>query len=688
MTLTTIDYAMFAAASNETDRLTPDRQIPPSGWAKLSGEIANNSGLIGSLGHSQNIKSGFEATAYQKDKHIVISYAGTNRTDFKEWFTDLEIGAVGTANQQIKDAAVYYQAIKKQYPNAEIEFTGHSLGGGLAALMGVFFNKKAYTFDPAPFRLAATEKVAHAVANYLTKLGYQSDIDLEGYYTIEQPLNSVKTLLNTILGNDFIGDNLYPTTIRGEENVQAYVLNGEFLTNGLDVGLGNIEKSLNALKIMDSLTVIDTNDHGFGLNFGDYHSIDLLTLALAAPTLTEVAKVMPQTFTAIMKDDIVYDNRTNQSSFIVHLLNESLHQNTQDFLHSFREDFTKISRFINSQIENKIIQKPTWQRAITDIIIDHYAQHNAHDLPNSAIEIKNKIIHFDTTEHTPLLWMNNYLNSLDSQTVLTNYMINHYLQEYSQKSWYSLLDNDSSIVEGEQIFSNVLLTNKGNDILIGGNKEDLLIAKEGDDVLDGKYGIDIMIGGKGDDTYYVDNINDIVHEVVGEGKDTVISTVNYHLSHNIENLILQGSDNLAGRGNFHNNMIIGNDGNNILYGEFGNDILVGGVGNDTLIGGIGNDTYVFNFGDGYDIIDDQGGTLDFNIVSFGQGIHIDDIIFSLNQHGNLEIDFQGNDSDGLLISHWQDNNQISQFQFDNGKILTANYINNLIDDMENKIYIS
>ena len=44
------------------------------------------------------------------------------------------------------------KVIKNEYPDAIISFTGHSLGGGLASIMAVFFNKNATVFDLAPFK--------------------------------------------------------------------------------------------------------------------------------------------------------------------------------------------------------------------------------------------------------------------------------------------------------------------------------------------------------------------------------------------------------------------------------------------------------------------------------------------------------------------------------------------------------
>ena len=129
-----------------------------------------------------------------------------------------------------------------------------------------------------------------------------------------------------------------------------------------------------------------------------------------------------------------------------------------------------------------------------------------------------------------------------------------------------------------------------------------MFGNTGSNVLDGGLGADVMIGGAGNDAYIVDNIGDQVFENVGEGNDTVFATVNFRLSANVDNLVLQGGADLQAFGNGGVNAIIGNTGNNILDGDAGADVMSGGAGNDAYVVDNVSDQAIENPGEGTDTV--------------------------------------------------------------------------------------
>jgi hypothetical protein len=153
---TELQYALMAGGAYISTRDVNNQFPVPDGWIRLDPPALDNS-------------SGFEAVAFQQGNEIVISYAGTfpGTADIT---ADGLLG-LGQWSDQLGEAAAYYLGMRQIYPNATISFTGHSLGGGLAALMAVFFDKTAVTFDQAPFALSLELRDV-LIANLENQYGY------------------------------------------------------------------------------------------------------------------------------------------------------------------------------------------------------------------------------------------------------------------------------------------------------------------------------------------------------------------------------------------------------------------------------------------------------------------------------------------------------------------------------------
>ena len=138
--------------------------------------------------------------------------------------------------------------------------------------------------------------------------------------------------------------------------------------------------------------------------------------------------------------------------------------------------------------------------------------------------------------------------------------------------------------------------------LSGNSVNNILTGNNANNILNGGLGADSLLGGKGNDTYYVDNIGDVVIENSNQGIDDVMSSISYTLTSNVENLALTGKTAINATGNASANILSGNNGNNILDGGVGNDTLQGADGNDTYIIDSGNDVIIEAANTGYDTV--------------------------------------------------------------------------------------
>ncbi|MBV6851024.1 hemolysin [Xanthomonas campestris pv. heliotropii] len=248
--------------------------------------------------------------------------------------------------------------------------------------------------------------------------------------------------------------------------------------------------------------------------------------------------------------------------------------------------------------------------------------------------------------------------------------------------------------------SDILRGGIGNDRLIGLDGNDQLEGESGDDLLDGGTGADVMRGGRGSDTYVVDDAGDSIFDNgYNSGLEdfwrtdinTVISSIDYTLGINLQQLILDGTADLNGTGNAESNSLQGNGGANILTGAAvddyfsnadwmdgggGNDTLIGAWGNDTLIGGTGNDRMEGGGGDDLYYVDSLGdviveteGEAPSIPMAIAMQLSSDATIFSAGMSGAPGIPAMG------------------QHPYRNGDTVAASIDFTLIDELESLILV-
>ncbi|MGV7188957.1 lipase family protein [Xanthomonas axonopodis] len=208
---------VYAATNNDADgnpRIRSERNalpLPGLEWIQIAEHVTG---------------SGFMAKAFRNSEtgEVVVSYAGTTEENMLDWvFGNIPAGT-GYYSVQVEEAIVFYLNVLKiqGVDNSSVTFTGHSLGGGLASLMAVFFDKNATVFDQAPFEMTAHDFEA------IQK--YRDNLDASGY----------------ILPSEF--EKYGPKSFgERESNVVQILVAGEVLTY----------KTENAMKINGNVKTID-----------------------------------------------------------------------------------------------------------------------------------------------------------------------------------------------------------------------------------------------------------------------------------------------------------------------------------------------------------------------------------------------------------------------------------------------
>lgn len=120
----------------------------PDGWRVVEEAEREELGL-GAL-QLRDDRSGFDSQLYQQPNtgHYVYALQGTNLTDINDWLNNILQGS-GFEADQYKLVLENGRMLVEQLGRENLEFTGHSLGGGLAATVATVTGVKAITFNAA-----------------------------------------------------------------------------------------------------------------------------------------------------------------------------------------------------------------------------------------------------------------------------------------------------------------------------------------------------------------------------------------------------------------------------------------------------------------------------------------------------------------------------------------------------------
>ena len=564
---TTTEYALFAANSYGVSTLVRSSQntLPiPGGWTPL---VVND--------YTTALPDGFMARAYLRGNELVISYAGTTNENWKDWFNgNVPAATAGRLAPQIVDAAEFYlealQLAQAQAgPDIAVSFTGHSLGGGLASLMAVYFDRPGTVFDQAPFQKSAdSARVLTDLKLRLVADGFVVPSSLRDYVALDPTGALIPS----------------PTRVQREENVQQVFVEGEFLSlsgpaltnvlasftgilagnpylwvlgSGVDKIMGSMGSSLdpNAQTLLD-WGVIPGTSQGIPLVEGDpfdLHSISLLTGFLHSSSFLAAVQATPELLPRLFAglfENIPTLNAANLVDLLVQRQVRS--EGSLDVLASDvakidgAHGLTSLTQVVSASGAPVTINVAS---LLVDAILTNLYQQGKDRTPDAtglpqfqallqsrAGGITADLSNLDASAVPQVKDVENELGGLLAALIGTRELTG----DIGRGARWTLQSGIAPLVVD-------LSGDNTSDVVLGYADDDSITGGGGDDVLVGQGGADTLFGGTERDRLYG-----------GAGNDT----------------------------------LNGGGGVDYLSGGADNDELNGGSGVDTLDGGSGTDTYV------------------------------------------------------------------------------------------------
>ena len=455
------DYSALSTVAYNNARGDLNFLTLPTGWTQID--------------QSSNPVNGFGAQAYSNGTEVVIAFEGTNfYSDFTDangsvmwdrvWSTasawlfgnlPLSLGNVlgdrievlsTLFGQQVFQAAMFYEQVKAANPNATITFTGHSLGGGLASVMSVWFNRPATTFAEAP--LANTANSTSAIAAAATVLLANGYVDTQLLALL--PASVLGPLLDKfgVPGGAPTSD-IYANRV---QNVTHYYVDGEIVA---------LARQATPAIIGTDNPLINSHRNASGESL---HSMVLHAAFLIQPTLRLATYALPELL-AEMFDTKLYARPLEgaQKDFLNGLLNDQIrvgYDSADGLLARFANDVDKFTLY-GDNLKSGVLSKAVIDAAIAD----YYLMQNGFSGKDFFTAVTAGI-QFDLADFGAD-WAGNKTAAQLANTIVQQYNLD------LQTRLFLRQDNAWTIQSGTSAL-NVTGTGSNNDAMIGGTTDDTL----------------------------------------------------------------------------------------------------------------------------------------------------------------------------------------------------------------------
>jgi Ca2+-binding RTX toxin-like protein len=448
--VTTLEYAQLSGRAYAATQ--KNRTPVPAGWAEL--------------GWFPDQANGFSAGIYKKGSEIVIAFTGTNAdllTDFAMGNWPLFTGA--SASDQLTQAMLLYMDTKIHNSGATISFTGHSMGGGLASIMAVFFDRPAVVFDSAPFQKGALNRL-DVYANAMQSVGY-SDATFNSY--LASPISSFLSrqgqVMNTFMQGEFLDPLRWGGTVIGSS--------APSVSPGAPV-------DVSATK--------------------ELHSLTALASMLASPAFSEAVRANRHLFHQLF-DPGLYAQSTETSTqvdLLAHLYNTQVAATSVPLLDRFAADVLRIGVTAESG------SQAAMQKALAAAAMGYYYFSE----PQQATQfftLTGNTLQCTTAQGAALPGVENRASTYIEKWLgpVANDHGEFYFPSFgtAYQQWNVATGTGNSVANAVDASKTQLFVGQGgNDDYQGGTADDLFFAGAGADLIKGGAGDDRLYGGAGADT--------------------------------------------------------------------------------------------------------------------------------------------------------------------------------------------